>query len=125
MTAINQLHTTRWSLIAQCGIIASFYLLLYGTILRGLFAESYSSHIYSYGILVPAIAGYFTWRKISELKAISFVPTLWGCVLLLVAVVLYLNADYLWHLYAQAVGISAFVPLLDDPRSLSFRERNR
>ena len=87
MTAINQLQATRWSLIAQCGIIASFYLLLYGAVIYGLFAESYSSWMYSYGVLVPAIACYLAWRKISELKAIPLVPTLWGCALLLVAVV--------------------------------------
>ena len=39
MIAINQLYSTRWSLIAQCGIIASFIYYFYGTLLRGLFAE--------------------------------------------------------------------------------------
>ena len=105
MTAINQLPVTRWSLIAQCGIIASFYLLLYGTLLRGLFAESYSSWIYSYGVLVPAIAGYFAWRKISDLKAIPVAPTLWGCALLLVAVVLYLIGELLADNFAMRISM--------------------
>ena len=105
MTAINQLHTTSWSLIAQCGVTASFYLLLYGTLLRGLFAESYSSHIYSYGVLVPAIASYLAWRKTSELKVVSVVPTLWGCFLLLVAVVLYLIGELLADTFPTRISM--------------------
>lgn len=67
--------------------IGLLFSLLYGPLIPGLVSEWYESLTFSYGFLVPFIAGYLLWQRRAELKSIRHCPTVHGAYLLLFAVV--------------------------------------
>jgi EpsI family protein len=79
--------TTRMSIVTQCGIVGILYILFYSPLVPGLIMD-WTRDIYSYGVLVPLIAGYLISRKIDHLKTVTIAPTSAGCAPLVLAVLL-------------------------------------
>jgi EpsI family protein len=80
------------SIVLHCGIVGIFYMFFYAPIVPELVMD-WTTDIYSYGMLVPFIAGYLISQKTNELKKIAIAPTLAGCAPLVVAVLLFLSGQ--------------------------------
>jgi EpsI family protein len=82
-------QSSKLPFLFQAGLLVLAYSLLYARLLPDLIKD-WSVSTYSYGFLVPIIAGYLAWQKRDRLKKLLVVPSYWGILSLVFAVLLFL-----------------------------------
>ena len=80
----------------QWVVLAALFAAHYGPVVPGLVNEWVESRTYSYGFLVPFIAGYLLWQRWDHVKKLPVTPSLWAGGPLLMIVTL--------GLVGQAIG---------------------
>ena len=91
--------------LLQGTLIVIPYGLLYAHLVPGLVNDWYTFSTYSYGFLVPVVAGYLVWQKRASLKRLPVFPTLWGNVTLLVAVLFLLTGQVIADSFVMRVSM--------------------
>lgn len=68
-----------FSLVAlQCASIGSLFALFYGSVIPELVKDWQAHSTFSYGFVVPIIAGYLMWQRRAELNSIPITPSIWA-----------------------------------------------
>jgi exosortase len=86
--------TVNWQGIACWSILAVLSLLLYASTLRGLLEDWWTDPNYSHGMIVPFVAAYIVYRRISTLRVLRRAPRTMSAVGLILASQLVFLAGY-------------------------------
>jgi exosortase len=131
--------TISWQSVACWSVLASLFLLLYASTLRGLFEDWWTDPDYSHGMIVPFIAVYIVFRSRETLRKLPLEPTAlaaWAMILasqfvflcgyfgaefflqrssmvifLVGMILLFLGWNYLRHLMLPLVLLELCIPL--------------
>ncbi|MGE5301902.1 MAG: exosortase C-terminal domain/associated protein EpsI [Alphaproteobacteria bacterium] len=104
--------SARVTLLLQGVLIATAFGLLYGPLVPGLVNDWYTYSPYSYGFLVPVIAGYLAWQKRERLKTLPVSPSYWGLLTLAAAVLLLLMGRVIADSFVMRVSMVLAIPAL-------------
>lgn len=88
-------------LLGQWSMVVGLFVAVFGKVLPGLVRDWSDNATYSYGFIVPVVAGYLVWERRHSLKGLTIAPNYWAGSVLALAVVL--------ALLGQAIG-DDFVP---------------
>jgi EpsI family protein len=93
------------TLLLQGVLVALAFGFLYGRLVPGLVNDWYTYSPYSYGFLVPVIAGYLVWQKRERLKTLAVSPSYWGILTLAAAVLLSLIGQAISDSFVMRVSM--------------------
>ena len=102
--SVTMSRSTNTTFCLQGTLIAVAYGLLYGRLVPGL-VNDWSFSTYSYGYLVPVIAGYLVWRKRGRLKRLPVSPLPWGNAALFLAVLLLLIGQVSGEIFVMRISM--------------------
>ena len=91
--------------LLQGALIATAYSLLYGRLVPGLVEDWYTIPTYSYGFLVPGVAGYLVWQKRDRLKNLPISTSYWGILTLVFALLFFLVAQVITDSFMMRVSM--------------------
>ncbi len=98
-----------WAAAGLVAVVAA-YLWSFWPDLRDLWGVWQASEEYSSGLLVPFLAGYVAWCRRDELKDLVIRPSIWGLVLLVLA--LAMRPLGLYFLYSSAMRLSVVLAVV-------------
>ena len=75
----------------QFSVLTVLWGVLYFPVLSSLIMDWYTNPSYSYGFLIPLISGYLIWGKRKQLLGMTIKPTLWGLLLFIFGLVMYIG----------------------------------
>jgi len=76
--------------IIKISVLSMLFLILYAPTFSMFIYDWSTDDNYSHGFLVPVIVGYLVWTKREKLRTLSLKPSIWGLVILIFGLIIYL-----------------------------------
>ena len=86
---LNRIKTSKLEIV-KIGVLSILFVMLYFPTFHMFIYDWSNDENYSHGFLVPLIVGYLVWTKREKLQQLTPQPSLWGLVVLLLGVSIYL-----------------------------------
>jgi EpsI family protein len=91
--------------VCQVGIVVFLYLFVFASLIPDLVTEWYEHENFSYAFLVPLISLYLLWQDRDSLRTIPVIPTSWGAISLLAALLLSLTGKVSGDVFTMRVSM--------------------
>ena len=96
--------------IAKGCLLILFSTLVYHPVMVALYHAWQKNHYYNHGFLIPLISCYLVYRNREKLKTISYKPSLYGIVFILLGILVFLlDKSYTNVLFFSSVGMLIFI----------------